>query len=971
MLVLYLFYRITMSNDVVNMDIAPEIEYFNDIWAHANRCSSDDLNILYINMRSIINKWAEFESYVQYLPIQLNIIVIVETWLRECETESYNLNNYNAFHCTRPNLTTRTRGGGTSIFVRKDLQASPVEAVTLDDSTILIIKLVKLNVHVIGVYRPNQTNCTVFIDSYNCLLAKYRRSICIGDYNLNMRNEEDADVMRYADTMLCNGFVLLNPMDGTSGTRNNNIIDHVSTDILESKYLLSITDFSCSDHNKIIITMKKQTTEQRMDDQTIQIINYDAITNSSCWSEISNMTTFDELSPCLEQVVRENRKTIVKRANRRTCKPWITQIILELIDLREFYFSYHRRFPENAAVRDAYQYYRHAAKSEVKRSKKTYFDGKLSASVVCPKKLWNGIKELMYNKPSTRPPPNIAIHQDNRQLTEPDDVCEAFNDYFFRTSHDLYQPNAISENYIERIKFRVPHSIRLRNVTEDDIMRSIDNLKSAAATGSDGVSAKFLKKYKDRLSPVITKCVNHSILNGIYPDILKCSSIVPILKAGDPTNCCNYRPISVLCSLNMILEDVIKIWITTLLDANNIIHPHQFGFTKNSNTEAAVLHMTHFIGRSIQDGFYTAVLFLDLKKAFDSIDHRILIRKLEKLGLTTIELNLLKSYLHNRRQLVKIGTHTSSLKNALSIAVPQGSKLGPVLFNFGINDIHDLVLNGEIQQFADDTSIKYKAATLEQLNRDMSHDIKVINEWMKDNHLYINKLKTKYIIFSKSNVGAARIDESNFNLYWEDQKIDRVRDINYLGIVIDHKLCWDKQVSKVKSEIAPYIFALRKIRPYATKETTTLVYNAYIVSKLVYVSPAWRTATQQNLQKLRVLQHSALKTINRLPWHTPSQSLFSARFLSINDLFSHRLILYIHKVVNNEIRHSYDLRTAADIHHHDTRNSNNYRVGRRGGRAEEANVLLHGLHIYNQLPDVLKCLPTASFKKQLRIHLST
>lgn len=565
----------------------------------------------------------------------------------------------------------------------------------------------------------------------------------------------------------------------------------------------------------------------------------------------------------------------------------------------------------------------------------------------------------------------IIIQEGNNQLNEPQDVCEAFNKYFIRTSQELYMQEPINHHYLDTINIQNNFAVPLRSVTQDAIRKAIDCLKAGAAAGNDRVSAKFLIRYKDRLIAPITNCINKSINDGVYPDSLKCAAIVPILKSGDPTNCGNYRPISVLSALNMIFEEILKNWLTSLMEANNTIHPHQFGFTKNSNTEAAVLNMTHFIGKNVQEGYYTAVIFLDLKKAFDSVDHRILLYKLGKLGLSDKENSLISSYLQKRKQVVKIGTSRSGVLDAPPIAVPQGSKLGPILFNYGINDMHDLVTYGVIQQFADDTAVMYRAKNLNQLQQDMSHDIGVISEWLANNHLYVNTDKTKYMIFTRSEKGAKIIEEHGFKLEWANQEIERVRAIKFLGIIIDDKLSWDKQVDKIRKEIAPYVFALRKMRPFITQETATIIYNAYIISKLAYISPAWRTAPQHCLQRLRVLQHSALKTIHRLPWLTSTHLLFSAQHLNIDNILIHRLLIFIHKVINNEIRHTFNLQQPVDIHDHATRSRNNYITGRRGGRTEEANVLRYGLTLYNQLPATIKTAASPVFKKILRVHLST
>lgn len=958
--------------DQVNPLIKANVEYFYELHTQADRYCSSDIVILYVNIRSAINKWRDFEAFIEHLPIRPDIIVVVETWLRESETIFYNLQGFYSFHCTRDYSPNQGRGGGTSVFIRNipRLLTTCCDTVCFQDSTTIILKLNKLNCHIIATYRPEQTNVRQFVDILGGLLAKYRRAICVGDLNINLL-ENEAMVMHYRDTLLCNGHAILNSEEEVAGTRGESIIDHFCTDLLTYKYLLSNTEFSMSDHNALLLTVDIQEERDNSMASRIHIIDHDLADRSPMWDQIAITDSFDELSAYLQQIINNNRRTLTRRGAQTTRKPWITAYILGLISSREIYFKYHRRFPQNEYIENIYKHYKKRASVELKYAKKSYFEEKMSSNISNPKRLWEGIHELMYNTVSRKTASNVTVRSDNVLLTEPQEVCAKFSDYFCDVMRDLYiEDDSSLEAYIDTIQYEIQNEVRLLPATQEDILNALNKLKNNAASGYDGISVKFLKRHADKLIGPITNCINTSIASGAYPQSLKCASIVPLMKAGDNTLCQNYRPISVLSTLNMVFEEYIKNWFTYLLDSNSIIHPFQFGFRRKSNTETAVLHLTQFIAQNIQDGQFTSVLFLDLRKAFDSVDHRILRKKLNKLGLLANEAELLESYLRNRSHLVKIGNSRSSICHTPPVAVPQGSKMGPIMFNFMANDIHNLELFGKVQLFADDTTVKYSARSLEQLQQDMAHDISIICDWLKKNHLSANPVKTKFMVFAKSERGAAHINEFHFGLEMDGRLIEKVRKIEYLGVVIDDKLHWNDQVDKVRKEIAPYIFALRKMRPYVTEKTAELMYNAYVASRLTYASPAWRTASDYKLQMLRVLQHAALKSIRRLPWLTPSASLYSSKFLSVNQLLTFRLLLYIHKIKRNEVQHNFNMQVVSNIHSHHTRNHQNYYVGPRGGRTEEANVLKFGLFRYNQLPVDLKRESTYTFKKALRTYLS-
>lgn len=279
---------------------------------------------------------------------------------------------------------------------------------------------------------------------------------------------------------------------------------------------------------------------------------------------------------------------------------------------------------------------------------------------------------------------------------------------------------------------------------------------------------------------------------------------------------------------------------------NELIHKHQFGFTRGSSTAAAVLHMTNFLSTNLDGGGFNAVMFLDIRKAFDCISHPILLRKLSKLGLQQNELSILQTFLTGRTQFVKVNGMISRILTSPDAGIPQGTRVGPSLFNFCNNDIFSLDLYGQIQGFADDTALKYRASSLEQIRTDMSHDLVVLQDWFRNNRLTLNVDKTKFMVFSRGHYGAAIVDVFHFDLKWHNAPIQKVRTFNYLGLLIDEQLRWDSHVEKVKSVISPYVFVLKRSRHFLQEKTSKMIYSAYIASRISYVAPAWKSASMSH-----------------------------------------------------------------------------------------------------------------------------
>ena len=211
----------------------------------------------------------------------------------------------------------------------------------------------------------------------------------------------------------------------------------------------------------------------------------------------------------------------------------------------------------------------------------------------------------------------------------------------------------------------------------------------------------IIKKTEELIAPILVRLFNKCMDNGAFSDALKIASIIPLYKGGPKTIPTNYRPISLLPLFAKIFEKIIKRRLISHLDENNAIIDNQFGFRKSYSTELAVMDIHNTLLRNLDNNKLTCTIFLDLAKAFDSVNHSILIKKLERYGIRDKALQLLISYLSNRRHLTKLNGIASELK-LLEIGVPQGSVLGPLLFLLFINDLPS-VTNFNVKLFADDT----------------------------------------------------------------------------------------------------------------------------------------------------------------------------------------------------------------------------------------------------------------------------
>ena len=309
------------------------------------------------------------------------------------------------------------------------------------------------------------------------------------------------------------------------------------------------------------------------------------------------------------------------------------------------------------------------------------------------------------------------------------------------------------------------NSLVFHEITEHDVSDCINNIKINSAHGIDEIPPKFVKMSNCILSPVLAKLFNKCIKLDTFLESFKMAYVVPIAKVSTLKSLGDFRPISLHCAFSKVFEKIIETNMTKFVNKNNILTPSQFGFRENSSTDLAIATFYDKLLNNINDGKITCSIFLDLKKAFDSRDIPILLKKLHHYGFRGPAFNLLKSYLTDRKICTKVGCNISKLCK-IEHGVPQGSVLGPLLFSIYVNDLPN-VSNFETTMFADDTNLHISHNNIKILQSVVTNKIKKVDTWMKLNKLTINYKKRCYML-----VGKKRTKITNFRLYVDHYPIE-------------------------------------------------------------------------------------------------------------------------------------------------------------------------------------------------------
>lgn len=309
--------------------------------------------------------------------------------------------------------------------------------------------------------------------------------------------------------------------------------------------------------------------------------------------------------------------------------------------------------------------------------------------------------------------------------------------------------NTNNANFMDYLHNPILHNFAFKPISDETITNILDSLKPKPSCGNDGISTKLLKVIKQEICKPLTIIINQSLATGIFPDPLKIAKVIPLYKKGDRTSLDNYRPISILPSISKIFERVMFNQINTYFSSHNLYYNGQYGFRDKHSTQLAALELIDRISQELDQGMTPINVYLDLSKAFDTLDHNILLSKLQFYGFRNSALEFCKSYLSNRKQFVQINNAKSSEAD-ITMGVPQGSILGPLLFIIYMNDIIRSSNSFKFIMFADDTTL---FTTLKSnghhdiYNERLNSELEKISIWLKVNKLSLNVKKTKAMVF--------------------------------------------------------------------------------------------------------------------------------------------------------------------------------------------------------------------------------
>ena len=560
----------------------------------------------------------------------------------------------------------------------------------------------------------------------------------------------------------------------------------------------------------------------------------------------------------LNDVIKEHAP-VKERKSKIQKPPYMNGELRRSIFKKHMLFNKYKKF-KTSSNWEIYRKQRNAVTKLKKQSMRCYFYERCAGGPKS-KDFWPTIKPFL-SKKGQGGGTSVVLSEGGKVVTDQTEVCSIFNNFFMNVAKDIgtggtqYEDNFSDHPSIKNIKENLPENLpqfSFRPVNPLEVSKIISNLNIKKATGVDNISAKILKSCAPSISHTVSSLINKTFETSNFPHSLKVGQVLPLHKKKDPLNKENYRPVSILNTTFKIYERAMHDQLAEYFEA--VFNPFLAAFRKGFGCQTTLLRLLEDWKRALDNHECVAAILMDLSKAFDCLPHGLLRAKLIAYGLSAGAVDLLDSYLSNRQQRVNLGPATSNWESLFK-GVPQGSILGPLIFNIFINDIFYIIKKGTLYNYADDNTLSFIHKNLNILKEILQGESILLIQWFTENLMKANPDKFQAICIGQKTHDAI----SSFQL--NDTVIHCEDNVTLLGVNIDFMLNFNDHISDICKKASQQLAVLKRIGRFLTKHGKLTIFKSFIMSNLNYCPLTWHFCNQASINKMEKIQERALRFIS-------------------------------------------------------------------------------------------------------------
>ena len=843
-----------------------------------------DLLVMQLNIRGLLGKLSNLKDLVNRVSHgkKIDIMLLCETWQNK-NSPIISIPGYSYVYKSRKHKM----GGGVGIFISERIRFTEVKLnVNYECIEYVVINITLKNknklITVGSLYRPPNTNDSKFVEEYKSLLSNLYKTSKTKKLILGMDN--NLDFLKHSIHKRTQDFIELN-LDNNllpSITRPTRITKSSATlidNIIVSQSLMAncksrIVIDDISDHLPSIVKFdemlqkcktSKLVTSRNLNERSLQKIS-DSLTRTY-WSEVITENvdeSFDSFHDLLLKTLDRYAPTVTRKLSNKNFRreAWLNPSLLRCIKTQKRLYSKTIKASVNDQDIIKYKNYKKVLEKLKRLAKNTYYQTKCKEYNSNTKKMWDLINDVI-GKASDKSSVISHIKIDQIEILNEKVIANKFGKYFSNVGKEFANRVGDPKNkiayYSDKI-IRNPNSIYLHPTSEIEIRQLIENLPNKTSGGYDNISNILLKKICPIITQPLVLIFNLSLIKGVFPSRMKLSEVIPLHKGKESYYTTNYRPISLLLTISKLLEKVVYKRTYKFLNKTNQFYSSQYGFRSSHSCEDAICELMGEVLKNRENAKFTAALYLDLSKAFDTLEPTVLYHKLEKYGIRGICLKWFRSYLTNRKLRTKCnltnGTEYSEWYD-VEYGTPQGSCLGPLLFLIFCNDLYRNLEFLECLQFADDTTLYYGHKNKNFLLCCLEHDLEIISDWFKANKLTLNVNKTVFMLFHPKG------HKMNEKIKFEDKIISNSHETKFLGIWLNDNLSWESHIRQLTLKLKRNLMLLKRSRNFLNKNALILIYYGHFHSHLKYGILLWESMLNRNQTKrLQKLQDHATQLLD-------------------------------------------------------------------------------------------------------------